>query len=200
LLKKPLPKKLQNPQQKHLQLKNNSPGMKKDELFRLGKIVRTFGPEGELILQIETDLFTGIKKLESVFLDLNGNLIPFFIDALQTRPGKMLQVRFFDVNQATEAEKLKGCGVYISPALLPAEKKHPVLRGSVEGYRIIDSVKGECGTVSEILDMPQQTLLSVTFGEKEILIPVVEEIITDIDHKKKIIYISAPEGLIDLYL
>jgi ribosomal 30S subunit maturation factor RimM len=31
-------------------------------------------------------------------------------------------------------------------------------------------------------------------------VPVVEEIVKEIDRKKKTIYIEAPEGLIDLYI
>jgi len=51
-----------------------------------------------------------------------------------------------------------------------------------------------------VLDNHQQALLQVRFGEKEILIPAVDQIMKEIDRKKKIIYIEAPDGLIEIYL
>ena len=40
----------------------------------------------------------------------------------------------------------------------------------------------------------------IRFGEKEVLIPVVDEIIQKVDRKKKLLMIAAPPGLIEIYL
>jgi len=52
--------------------------MKQDELFQLGKIVRTFGTKGEVVFQVDTEILSRIKNLESVYLKINENLVPFF--------------------------------------------------------------------------------------------------------------------------
>ena len=68
------------------------------------------------------------------------------------------------------------------------------------GYKIEDKEKGELGIIENMIVLPEQTLLRILHHNKEILIPVVEEIIVKIDRRGKRVYIDAPEGLIDLYL
>ncbi len=174
--------------------------MKQDELFHLGKIVRTFGSKGEVVFQADAEILSKLKKLESVFLKINENLVPFFIELFQPRPKGQAIVKFFDVDSADDASRLAGCAIYIPLAILPKQKGTQIHSIEIEGFTVIDSVRGETGTVRTVLEMPQQALLAIDFNGKEILIPVVDEIVKKIDRKAKIIYIEAPEGLIELYL
>ena len=174
--------------------------MKQDELFLLGKIVRTFGSKGEVVFQADPEILSQIKKLESVFLRINENLVPFFIELLQPRPKGQAMVKFLDVDSTEDASRLAGCDIYIPLALLPKQKGAQLYSIEIEGFTVIDAVRGETGTVRTVLEMPQQTLLAIDFNGKEILIPIVDEIVKKIDRKTKTIYIEAPEGLIELYL
>lgn len=174
--------------------------MKQDELFHVGKIVRTFGSKGEVVFQTKTDILTKIKKLESVFLKLNENLVPFFIEQMQNRPKNQALVKFMDIENSEDAAKLGGCEIYIPVVLIPKAKGSELLSHGIEGFRVIDRVFGDIGILNTILELPQQALLSIDFNGKEILVPVVEEIIKKIDRKNKVIQIDAPEGLIDLYI
>ncbi len=174
--------------------------MKQDELFQLGKIVRTFGSKGEVVFQIDAEILSRIKKLESVYLKINENLVPFFIEILQTRPKGQAMVKFFDVDSTEDASPLAGCDIFIPLTLLPKQKGTTLYSIEIEGYTVIDAIHGETGTVRTVLEMPQQALLAIDFNGKEILVPIVDEIVKKIDRKKKVIYIEAPEGLIELYL
>jgi 16S rRNA processing protein RimM len=174
--------------------------MKQDELFRLGKIVRTFGSKGEVIFQIDSEIIDRIKKLESVFININENLVPFFIEHLERRPKNQAQVKLLDVDSTDDASILAGCEFFIPIGLLPKQKSTQLYSFEIEGYTVVDAVRGETGTVTAVLEMPQQSLLAIEFNGKEILVPIVDEIIRKIDRKKKEIHIEAPEGLIELYL
>jgi len=174
--------------------------MKKDELFLLGKIVRTFGSKGEVIIQVDAELLTLIKKLESVFLKLNENLVPFFIEHTHPRSSNQVLVKFMDVDNTDEAFTFAGCNVYIPSGLIPRQKRTKLFSSEIEGYRVIDVNHGETGIVNAILELPQQSLLSVDSNGKEILLPIVEDIIKEVDRRNRIIYTEAPEGLIELYL
>jgi 16S rRNA processing protein RimM len=172
--------------------------MKQDELFLMGKIVRTFGSKGEVIFQTDTEILAGIKKLESVFINLNENLVPFFIESLQIRPKNQAIVKFHDIDNSSDSTELTGCSFYIPKALLVKKKVSGIYSFEIEGYKVIDSLKGEIGNVSGILEMPQQSLLTIDFNGKEILVPLVDEFVKKVDKKNKVIYIDTPDGLIDL--
>lgn len=45
-----------------------------------------------------------------------------------------------------------------------------------------------------------QPIMAIDFGEKEILIPLIDEVIKQVDRQNKTIHIKAPQGLIDIYL
>ena len=174
--------------------------MKQDELFQLGKIVRTFGSKGEVVFQIDAEILTRIKKLESVFLKINENLVPFFIELLQPRPKNQAVVKFLDVDSTEDASLLAGCDIFVPAGILPKPKGTQLYSIEIEGYTVIDANRGETGIVRTVLEMPQQSLLSIDFNGKEILVPIVDEIVKKIDRKTKTIHIEAPEGLIELYL
>lgn len=174
--------------------------MKKDELFQLGKIVRTFGSKGEVVFQADPEILSRIKKLESVFLSINENLVPFFIELLQPRPKGQAIVKFIDIDSSEDASHLAGCEIYIPWAMMPKQKGTKLYSIEIEGFSVIDAIRGETGTVRTVLEMPQQALLAIDFEGKEILIPIVDEIVKKIDRKTKTIHIEAPEGLIELYL
>ena len=174
--------------------------MKKDELFQLGKIVRTFGTKGEVVFQVDAELFSRIKKLESVYLKINENLVPFFIELIQPKAKGQAMVKFMDVDNSEEASLLAGCDIFIPIGMLPKQKGTQLYSVEIEGYTVIDANRGETGTVRTVLEMPQQALLAIDFNGKEILVPIVDEIVKKIDRKTKTIHIEAPEGLIELYL
>jgi len=174
--------------------------MKQDELFQLGKIVRTFGTKGEVIFQIDSEILSRIKKLESVYLKINENLVPFFIELLQPKAKGQALVKFLDVDSTDESSLLSGCDIFIPIAQLPKQKGTQLFSVEIEGYAVIDAIRGETGTVRTVLEMPQQALLAIDFNGKEILVPIVDEIVKKIDRKTRTIHIEAPEGLIELYL
>jgi len=174
--------------------------MKQDELFQLGKIVRTFGSKGEVVFQVDAEMLAQIKKTESVYLKINENLVPFFIEHLQPRSKGQAMVKFLDVDSTEDATSLSGCDIFIPIAMLPKQKGTQLFSIEIEGYSVIDATRGETGTFRTVLELPQQSLMAIDFNGKEILVPIVDEIVKKIDRKKKVIYIDAPEGLIELYL
>jgi len=173
--------------------------MKPDELFLLGKIVRTFGSKGEVMFQIDSEILASLKKLESVFVNIDWSLVPFFIEQIQARPKNQALVKFMDVEETDDASILAGCDIYIPLSLLPKQKGGDFYSHEIEGFTVIDSRLGVIGNVQTILELPQQAILSIDLNGKEILIPIVEEIVKKVDRRRKAITIEAPEGLMELY-
>jgi 16S rRNA processing protein RimM len=70
----------------------------------------------------------------------------------------------------------------------------------IKDFRVVDVAHGKIGVVDGVLDLPQNPLIKIIFKEKEILIPITDDIIKKVDRKNKEISIDAPDGLIDIYL
>ncbi|NTW33067.1 MAG: 16S rRNA processing protein RimM [Bacteroidetes bacterium] len=173
--------------------------MKKEDNFQLGYISKTHGYKGEVVFLTNPEIQIKYNKLESVLLEINGNLIPFFIDSISVLANNAVLVKFNDIDSEEKAKKLVKCNIFL-PLQMLAKSKKPPQQSDIIGYKVIDDNKGEIGVISNILDMPQQLILEIKNGPIEILIPANENIIYKIDKKNKTVFINAPEGLIDIYL
>jgi 16S rRNA processing protein RimM len=174
--------------------------MNKEDFYYLGKILKTHGNKGQVQVHLDVDDPETYHKLESVYLDLHGERIPFFITTLELKHNRKAIVQFQDFDTLEDAESLQGLEMYLPIAELPALKGNQFYYHEIKGFEVVDKNHGNIGVVEDILELPHQSLFQIRFGEKEILIPIVDDIIHKVDRKKKILVIGAPEGLIEIYL
>ncbi len=173
--------------------------MTKDDCFNFGYISKRVGNKGELAFVMDVDDPARYKKLQTVFGELNGTLVPFFIQSVQLR-GTTAVVALEGIDTIDRAEELIGTSLYLPLNMLPPLKGKKFYFHEMPGYTVIDKLYGEVGIIEKILDFPQQVIFQIKRGEHEILIPAKEEFIISIDRQAKKIEIQAPEGLIDLYV
>ncbi len=174
--------------------------MNKDDFYYLGKIAKPFGNKGQVVAYLDVDEPMRYKKLGSVYLDLDGEWVPFLVNSIEIQAGRKALFHFEDVNTADEAAVYTGREMYLPLSTLHPLKGKKFYYHEVRGFAVIDAVHGNIGTLVKVMELPRQAMLQVTFGEKEILVPLVDEIILKVDRRKKELHIRAPEGLIDIYL
>jgi 16S rRNA processing protein RimM len=174
--------------------------MAESDFFYLGKIQKTYGNKGHLLVILDVDNPGEYLELESVYLDLQGERVPFFIDELELKHNKKATLRFQDVNSIEDAEIYAGLEMYLPTSQLPLLEGNHFYFHEITGYRVIDRVFGEIGFIEDILELPHQSLFQVRWGEKEILIPVIDAVIKQVDRQNRVLEIEAPEGLIEIYL
>ena len=170
-----------------------------DKCFYVGRIVKTHGIKGEVTLRIDNDDFDDIEELNYFLLDLNDKLIPFFIENIGYHSNKSF-ILFQDINTLEAASQLVGKAAYLPLDLLPEREGSDFYSHEVIDFVVIDDEKGELGKVKEIIEYPTQSLIQIIKDDKEILIPIHEDIVKNVDREGKKIYIKAPSGLIDMYL
>lgn len=178
--------------------------MNLDACYYLGYTAKTHGKNGELIIKLNVDFPEEYQNLESMFIQLNEKdktLIPFFLSKSQVQNNENLLIKIEDVNEVAEAKKLIGKSIYLPLADLPELTGTKFYYHEVINFAVIDSEKGNIGKITKILDHPTQAIFEITNSDqKEILIPITDEIITKVDRATKTIFVTAPEGLIDIYL
>jgi 16S rRNA processing protein RimM len=174
--------------------------MKKEDCFQLGHISKTHGYKGEIIFLSNEENLVNFTDQETVFIEINEQLIPFVIGSIHPSGTSAAIVRLHDIDIEEKARALVKCGIFIPLSMLPKQKTKKTGMSELNGFKVIDDTHGEIGEVKSVLKILPQLLLEIKNNDKEILIPANEEIIYKIDKKNKTIYINAPEGLIDIYL
>ncbi|WP_027421315.1 ribosome maturation factor RimM [Crocinitomix catalasitica] len=172
---------------------------KKDDCFRLGNIVKLHSFKGEVTIFLDVDEPEEFRKLESVFVDFDDKLIPFFIEKITLRNNGFAVVKFEDNDNERQVKKLVKCGLYLPLESLPELDGDEFYYHEIEGYKAIDKNLGEIGIVSGILDYASNPLIQLEYQSREILIPKQDQFIERLDKESKTIYLNLPEGLLDIY-
>jgi 16S rRNA processing protein RimM len=176
--------------------------MDKNECFFLGHTVKPHGFKGEINIKLDVDNPKDYKEMESVFIEINDQLVPFFIEKIHiSDPAKgFANIKLEGIDNIDQAQKITGYSLYLPLFVLPPLKGNKFYFHEIIGFEIIDVTHGSIGEVKEVLDFPQQAILQVMKGEKEILIPITDAIILTIDREQKNIGVNLPEGLLEVYL
>jgi len=175
--------------------------MKIDACFQLGYITGTYGINGAVHIQLDSDKPEHYRNLESVFVLYKGAqvLIPFFIQDLRLN-GDKAAARFEDVSTKDQARELVGASLYLPLELLPALSGDEFYYHELIDWQVLDSKTGPLGSIVAVNLQSPQPLLVMQFQGKEVLIPFTDEIVLGIDRESKSVNVSLPEGLLDVYL
>ena len=174
--------------------------MTKEECFYLGKIVSKFSFKGEVLIKLDTDDPESFTKMESVFVDYNNNLVPFFIEKSSLQRSTLLRVKFEDIDTEEDADDLMKCDLYLPLSFLPELEGDKFYYHEIIGFTVKDSRLGDIGKITGVNDSSYQALFEIEKNGKKILIPVNDDFIEKVDKPGKTIEVNTPEGLIELYL
>jgi 16S rRNA processing protein RimM len=174
--------------------------MRKEECFYLGKIAKKFSFKGELLVYLDTDEPELYENMESVFVELNKNLVPFFIENSSLHKNDFLRVKFEDVENEADADAIMGCELYLPLSFLPKLEGNQFYYHEVIGFEIEDQRLGVFGKIVSINDSTAQPLFEVLNGSVEMLIPMIDHFLVKIDRENKKVIMNLPEGLVEMYL
>ena len=167
--------------------------IKPEEVYRIGRLGKAHGVKGEVSLQFDDDIFDR-ADCDYLVLDVDGILVPFFIEEYRFRSDTVALVKFEDVDTQQRAAELTGCDVYF-PRALADEDDAPALALLV-GFDLVEANAGRTvGRIAAIDDTTANTLFELEDGR---LIPASDALVDDIDLKQRTITMRLPEGLLDL--
>lgn len=162
----------------------------------IGYISKTHGLKGHVILRLNEYIRID-EDIKSVFLDLNGSQVPYFIE--ECRPnntGYILKLETIDT--VDTSKKLIGKKAFaLADFILEDEES----MNEFIGYAIIDTRLGNIGNISEVDEKTDNVIIKVIHPSGvEIILPFNDDFIVEIDDDLKTIEFNAPEGLIEMYL
>ncbi len=163
----------------------------------LGTITKAHGFEGGVSIRLEKNFIENVPEIESVFLEIEGKPVPFFI-ALQDYPGgDVVRLKFDGFDNVHKVKEFSGCSVFLTSGV---EKTRPGkdIRNFI-GFKVYSFDNKRIGTIEELFENPGQILINVSTDKgKKILIPFHKNLIVRVDNRKKTIKMDLPEGLEDL--
>lgn len=170
--------------------------MKKGNLISVGKLIKLSGHSGELIISGES-IPQNIKSFDDpVFIDLENIRVPFYIRHLNQISKDRYVVAFDYVSTEKKALSL----LFKEVLVLSKDRQTAKKEVTVIGYKVHDLTFGDIGVLKWIDDTSKNPLMIIDHHMTEILVPFQEEFIEGIDHKKKVLTVNCPDGLLDLYL
>jgi len=154
------------------------------EYFKIGKLVAVHGLKGELLLKHTLGKKTSLKGLQAIFIEEKKNsFLPWFIESIKIKSDEEIFLKLEEVNTREAAIKLVQKEIWIPEADF---KKF--------------SAKTSLGEILEVIEQPYQLLCRLEINNKEVLIPLNENTLQKIDHKKKQVNVQLPDGLLEIYL
>jgi 16S rRNA processing protein RimM len=174
--------------------------MRKEDCFYLGKIAKKFSFKGEVLIYLDTDEPELYENMESIFVEYNKNLVPFFIENSSFHKNDFLRVKFEDVDNEAEADAILNHEVYLPLSMLPKLEGNKFYFHEVIGFEIEDERIGIFGKIVSINDTSAQPLFEVINGNVEILVPMIDQFLVKIDRENKKVIMNLPEGLVEMYL
>lgn len=174
--------------------------MQKEDCFYLGKIVSKHSFKGEVLVKLDTDEPGIYENMESVFVSIGNNLVPFFIEKCYLHKSNLLRIRFEEISSEADADRIIGSNLYLPLKFLPKLSGNKFYYHEIIGFTVMDKQHGNIGVITGVNDSVSQVLFEVEKDDKQLLIPVADNIIQKVDRDVKTIYLTTPEGLVDLYL
>ncbi len=173
--------------------------MRKEDCFYLGRIVRKHSFKGEVVLKLDTDEPELYQEMESVFVNIGNNMIPFFIKDSLLQKGNQLRVNFETIQSEADADALLKAGVYLPLSMLPKLTGKKFYFHEIIGFAAEDVAYGAIGTVTGVNDSSAQPLFEIEEEGMQILVPMIDDFIVKIDREQQKILLKTPAGLLDMY-
>lgn len=168
--------------------------IKKEDVYKIGRLGKAHGVKGEVSFQFDDDIFD-TADADYLILDIDGILVPFFMEEYRFRNDSLALVKFCDVDTQQRASELTGCDVYFPRSVADEDSDAPSLAMLV-GFSIVEASDGKVvGKIAAIDDSTQNVLFELEDGT---LIPASDELITNIDTNRQQIIMNIPQGLLEI--
>ena len=159
---------------------------------RIGQILKSNGRDGELLVSFTLIAPEDVDIQEPVFIEFDGLPVPFYFESFTPRGNTRALVRLTGVRNLTDADELAGAVLYAPDDSYEDEEE------DLTGWTVLDADGKPVGTVTAHEDIPGNPCIWVETGHGEVLVPLHEELVLEVDEEKETLRMEIPEGLLDL--
>lgn len=172
------------------------------ELVPIGKIVKPHGIGGRLEMVYPDAVYADLS-FEHIFVLHDGLPVPYTIEARTAKNHTADLLKLYDINDETEALRLKDCQVFVSKSCLnnQAVDGEEFTIASLIGYAVYERQEGLIGKVRAVDTSSANTLLLLEHPDGfEFSVPFHDDLVKGIVAEERALIMALPEGLLDVLL
>jgi len=175
-----------------------------NNLLPVAKVLKSFGTEGGIIIRYNPQVLEEINEKRPVFIYFDGLPVPFFIEKLNDKATDQAFLKLEGMETRKLAEEVVGEIIYIERRKggrfdtgQHSESNIP----DIIGFEIFDPEGADIGTINSIHPYPNNLCIGVLRpGEisNEILMPLHDDFIVDIDIDNEKLILDLPKGILEI--
>ena len=171
--------------------------MNTDACYKMGFIMKPHGLKGQVTIFLDPEAPVVFDGIEVVFVELKEKLLPFFIDSISVKGNKAF-LKLEGVDTPEDAQRVAKSSLYLPKSSRPKSGRGEFYDDEVIGFDVVDSSLGALGKITEIVAAGPNKLLSVSYNEKEVLIPLNSPFIDGVNKSRKKISVTLPDGYLEI--
>jgi len=167
------------------------------EFLEVGKIINTHGLRGDVKIVTWTDYPEDFEEIERVYIRRKTGDEVLNITNVKYQKNNII-VKFKEIADINEAEKYKNLVVYADREDLPELEEGAHYIADLIGLMVVDEDGEIIGELVDVFNTGANDIYDVKrSGKKNLLLPVIDEVVKDIDLENKKITVHVMEGLDD---
>lgn len=176
--------------------------IKRVDISEIGHFNKPHGIKGEISATLDVDV--DIADAKCIIVDVDGIFVPFFIDGVRPKTAETVLLTIAGVDSEIKAKEFASKKLYILTSDLPDteeddDDEEGLYASDLIGYRVIDAEHGPLGEITDINDATENVLFIISTPDGgELLIPVADEFIEEIDSDSRTLHTAVPAALLDI--
>jgi len=167
------------------------------QLLRIGQVARPHGLRGAIRVALDNPESTSLETIERLFIESGAGPRGYVLKSATRMGRNAVRVELDGLDSCDAADNLRGAAVMVATADLPPESS-----GEFYNFRAIGcevrTLEGRClGTVAAIFATGANDVLVVRDGSSEVLVPLIDDVVKQMDFANRAITIDAIPGLLD---
>jgi 16S rRNA processing protein RimM len=168
-----------------------------DGLLRVGYIAGSHGLHGALRVRTDNPDSTTLGALERLFVETATGRREFKVLSVSALGGGHQRVVLEGIDDADAAQALRGGAVMVTAADLPPLKEGEFYYFQIAGAEVILTDGRRLGTIEDIMPTGGHDVWVVRDGQREVLVPVIADVVKAMDLEARRVTIEAVPGLLD---
>jgi 16S rRNA processing protein RimM len=172
--------------------------LEKSDFTPVGIIAKPHGISGETAIRLFPEAAIHDLYPSFIFIDIDNGLVPFRVSSYRYKSDDVLLVKLPLLLSEEKIRNFMEHTVYIDPKEITKTAASLDNLNAFNGYSVTDAKAGVIGVIDNIQNISGNPLFIINGINGEVMIPVAEKFIIEINDSDKIIKMNIPEGLLDL--